>query len=201
MAKNTDSTRQKSLRHLRDLYAIDEVVPLFGLLRRLHGIDTTSLPLLAFLVAWVRDPLLRATTQPIQDAAEGDRIETISLAQAVGATFPGQYSELNQNKIARNAASSWTQSGHLSGRTKKIRQRIKPTPVAVTMALFLGHIAGYHGAAVFSNPWCALLDLSADRAKTIGQEAHRAGLLNLRMVGEVVDLSFPLFAAYDPELS
>ncbi|MBM9536187.1 hypothetical protein [Desulfobulbus alkaliphilus] len=199
--KNTESTRQKSLRHLRELYAIDERVPLFGLLRKLHAIDATSLALLAFQVAWARDPLLRATTQPIQEAAEGDRIEVISLAQAVGTTFPGQYSELNQNKIARNAASSWTQSGHLSGRTKKIRQRIKPTPVMVTMALFLGHIASYHGAAVFANPWCTLLDLNADRARTIGQEAHRAGLLNLRVVGEVVEVSFPLLAAYEPEVS
>ena len=71
----------------------------------------------------------------------------ISLAQALEARFPNQYSESNRNKIARNAASSWTQSGHLAGRAKKIRQRIKPTVVAVTMAFFLGDVAGYHGTA------------------------------------------------------
>ena len=199
--KNTESTRKESFRRLRELYSLDEGQSIFGLLRRLYEIDPNSLPLLAIQVAWARDPLLRATSQPVLDAADGDRVETVSLAQSLDALFPKQYSELSRDQTARHAASSWTQSGHLSGRTKKIRQRIKPTPVAVTMALILGHIAGYHGAVVFSNPWCALLDLSADRAKTIGQEAHRAGLLNLRMVGEVVDLSFPLFAAYEPELS
>lgn len=196
LGKDTDSTRKESLRRLRELYALDEARPIFGLLRKLHTIDTTSLPLLALQVAWARDPLFRATTSPVLEASEGERVETASLAQAFEATFPNQYSEVSRNTTARHAASSWTQSGLLAGRAKKTRQRIKPTAVAVSMALFLGDIAGYHGEAVFSSPWCALLDLNADRARAKGFEAHRAGLLNLRAVGEVVDLSFPLLAAF-----
>lgn len=201
LGKTTDSTRQKSLRHLRELYALDESTPIFGLLRKLHAMDAASLPLLAVQVAWTRDPLLRATTTPVMDASEGEQVETANLAQALETAFPNQYSELNRNKIARNAASSWTQSGHLAGRAKKIRRGIKPTAVAVTMAFFLGNIAGYHGAAVFSNPWCRLLDLNPDRAKAMGSEAHRAGLLNLRAVGEVVELNFPLFSEFQGQLS
>jgi len=200
LGKTTDSTRQKSLRHLRELYALDEATPIFGLMRQLHSMDAGSLPLLAVLVAWSRDPLLRATTPVVFDAAEGDRVETASLAQAVEAAFPNQYSELNRNKVARNAASSWTQSGHLAGRAKKTRQRVKPTAQSVTMAFILGELAGHHGAAVFSNPWCRLLDLSTDRARTLGLEAHRAGLVNLRAIGEVVELSFPMFTRFlEPE--
>lgn len=196
LEKTTDSTRQKSLRHLRELYALDEAAPIFGLLRQLHERDAASLPQLAALVAWSRDPLFRATTPPIFDASEGDLVETASLAQALEAAFPSQYSELNRNKIARNAASSWTQSGHIAGRAKKTRRRITPTVAAVAMAFFLGDLAGFHGASVFANPWCRLLDLSADRARTLGFEAHRAGLLNLRAIGEVVELSFPTFAKF-----
>jgi hypothetical protein len=200
LGKTTDSTRRESLRRLRELYALDEATPIFGLLRKLHAIDSESLPLLAIQVAWGRDPLLRATTPPITDAADGQRVETASLAQAFEAAFPAQYSELSRNQTARHAASSWTQSGHLAGRANKTRQRIKPTVVAVTMALFLGQIAGYHGAAVFSNPWCRLLDLDPDRARAMGFEAHRAGLLNLRAVSEVIDLSFPLLAEFQQGL-
>ena len=125
LGKGTESTRQKSLRHLRELYALDEATPIFGLLRKLHTTDAASLPLLAVQVAWARDPLLRATTPPIMDVSEGERVETASLAQALEAAFPNQYSELNRNKIARNAASSWTQSGHLAGRATVMRL---PTP-------------------------------------------------------------------------
>ncbi len=196
LGKNTDSTRKESLRRLRELYALDEVKPIFGLLRKLHAIDATSLSLLALQVAWARDPLFRATTQPVIDASEGERVETAALAQAFESTFPNQYSELSRGQTSRHAASSWTQSGHLVGRTKKTRHRVNPSAVAATMALFIGDIAGYHGAAVFSNPWCALLDLNADRARAMGQEAHRAGLLNLRAVGEVVEVTFPLLAEF-----
>jgi hypothetical protein len=192
LAKTTDSTRQKTLRHLRELYALDEAIPIFALLRKLAPVDHgASLPLLAIQVAWSRDPLLRATTQPVLNAAPGETVEQGSLAHAFEAAFPSQYSESTLQRTTRNAASSWAQAGHLAGRLRKIRQQIKPTPVAVTMALFLGQIAGHHGAEVFTNPWIRLLDLGADRARAMALEAHRAGLLNLRAVGDVVDLSFP----------
>src|ERR1039458_437297 len=45
LGKTTESTRQKSLRHLRELYALDEATPIFGLLRKLHAADAAS-PLL-----------------------------------------------------------------------------------------------------------------------------------------------------------
>ncbi len=196
LGKTTDSTRQKSLRHLRELYALDESTPIFGLLRKLQSIDPTSLPLLAFQVAWARDPLLRATTQPVIDAPEGERVGTASLADVLEEAFPNQYSETSRKGIARNTASSWSQAGHLVGRVTKTRKHIKPTTVAVAMALFFGGVAGYNGPAVFSNPWCRLLDLNADSARALGFECHRAGLLNLRAVGEVTELSFPLLAEF-----
>ncbi len=70
LGKKTNSTRKESLRRLRELYALDEEMPIFGLLRKLHAIDAASLPLLAIQVAWARDPLLRATTRPVLDASE-----------------------------------------------------------------------------------------------------------------------------------
>ena len=200
LGKTTDSTRRESLRRLRELYALDEATPIFGLLRKLHAIDAASLPLLAVQVAWSRDPLFRATIPAILDVSEGESVETARLAEALEAAFPNQYSPLSRDQTARHAASSWTQSGHLAGRAKKARQRLKPTIVAVTMALFLGNIAGYDGAAVFSSPWCRVLDLDPDRAKSLGLEAHRAGLLNLRAVGEVVELGFPVLAEFQGSL-
>ena len=201
LGKATDSTRKESLRRLRELYALDEATPVFAILIKLQAIHAASLPFLAIQVAWARDPLLRATTPPILGASEGDRVETASLAQAVEETFPDQYSQQSKDQTARHAASSWTQSGHLAGRTNKIRRHVTPTAVSVAMAFFLGHVAGYHGAAIFSNPWCRLLDLNPDRAKAMGLEAHRAGLLNLRAIGEVVEVGFPMFAELLPEVS
>lgn len=194
LAKKTDSTRKESLRRLRELYALSESTPIFAVLRALHAIDPASLPLLALQVAWARDPMFRATTPPVLDAPEGATVETARLDEALEGAFPGRYSTISRGQTARHAASSWTQAGHLAGRTNKTRRRVDPSPVAVTMALFLGHAAGHRGAAVFFSPWCRLLDLDADRARTKGLEANRSGLLNLRAIGEVVELRFPRFA-------
>jgi hypothetical protein len=194
LSKTTDSTRQKTLRHLKELYALNERVPLFRLLRKLHGIDPLSLPLLAVQIAWARDTLFRATSEVIFDSSEGDRLETEALEQGIQNAYPGHYSDTN--KIARNAASSWTQSGHLSGRNKKIRTPVKSTPAATTMALLLGATCGFHGTSVFSSPWCRLLDLTPDKARSAAQEAHRRGLLNLRCIADVVELDFPMFPEF-----
>lgn len=193
LGKGTESTRQKSIRHLRELYALSEAVPVFFVLRRLYVADPQGLPLLALLSAWGRDPLFRATTSAVLPIPDGAEVHTRTLAQAVADAFPDQYSELNQNKIARNAASSWTQSGHLSGRTRKVRRRVQPTAGAVAMALWLGDVAGFHGVSCFTSPWCRLLDLGADQARTRAMEAHRHGLLTMRAVGEIVELTFPRF--------
>lgn len=199
LGKRTESTRKESLRRLRELHGLDESIPIFGLLRKLNAIDPRSLPLLAVQVAWGRDPLFRATTGAILDAPEGGRVQTSSLAEAFDAAFPNQYSETSRNQTARHAASSWTQSGHLVGRTNKTRSRVKPSLAAITMAMLLGHMTSFHGSSIFSNPWCRLLDLTADQARSRALEAHRAGLLNLRAIGEVVEVDFPMFANLIPE--
>ena len=193
LGKTTVTTRQKSLRHLRELYALDEQCPLFKLLRRLHNRDPKSLPQLAFQVAWARDPLLRATTSAVLGAEIDSLMVPGKLEEAISTTFPHQYSELNLNKIARNAASSWTQSGHLVGRSQKVRHQLEPSVVAMVLALALGTLTGHAGAMVFSSPWCRLLDLSPERAKSLAFEAHRAGLIHLRAIGEVVEIGYPIF--------
>jgi hypothetical protein len=190
LGKQTDSTRQKSLRHLRELYALSEAVPIFAALRRLHAADPQAPPLLALLCAWCRDPLLRATTSAVLPVTEGAEVKTESLAEAVAGAFPGQYSEISKTAIAQHAASTWTQSGHLVGRTCKVRRRVQPSFGAVTMVLWLGQIAGFHGASCFDSPWCRLLDLSPNQARARAADAHRHGLLTLRSVGEIVELRF-----------
>jgi hypothetical protein len=190
LGKQTDSTRQKSLRHLRELYALSEAVSIFAALRRLHAADPQALPLLSLLCAWCRDPLLRATTPAVLPVIEGTEVKTESLAETVADAFPGQYSEISRAAISRHAASTWTQSGHLVGRTAKVRRQVQPRLGAVTMALWLGDIAGFHGVSCFDTPWCRLLDLGPSQARARAVDAHRFGLLTLRSVGEVVELSF-----------
>jgi len=196
LGKATESTRQKTLRHLRELYGLSSVIPIFSLFRDLMTSDAESGALISLLIAWARDPLLRATTPPILNAIIGDQVASGDLQQALTDVYPHQYSANNISKIARNAASSWTQAGHLTGRTKKIRTRVQPRPAAVTFALILAHVTGISGEQLFSSIWCRLLDLNASEARSLAEQAHRQELLTLRAVGPVVEISFPRFSQF-----
>jgi hypothetical protein len=196
LGKATETTRQKTFRHLRELYALSPKIPIFCVYRELMKFESQSAPLLSLLIAWARDPLLRATTPAILGATFGDQVRGDDLQQALTETYPHQYSAKNLAKVARNAASSWTQSGHLTGRTKKIRSRVEPRAAAITFALILGHVGGIAGAQLFSSLWCRLLDLNATEARSLAEQAHRQELLTLRALGPVVEITFPRFQQF-----
>lgn len=166
LGKATKTTRLETLRRLRELYALSTRYPIFTIYRELMIFDPASAPLLSLLIAWARDPLFQATTPAIVGAAFGSRVTADELQQVLSAAFPHQYSANNLGKIARNAASSWTQSGHLTGRTNKIRTRVDPRPAAVTFALILGNACGVAGVKLFTSVWCRLLDVNPSEARS-----------------------------------
>jgi hypothetical protein len=196
LRKATKTTRLETLRRLRELYALSTKYPIFTIYRELMIFDPASAPLLSLFIAWARDPLFQATTPAIVGAAFGSRVTADDLQQALSEAYPHQYSVNNLEKIARNAASSWTQSGHLTGRTKKIRTRVEPRPAAVTFALIMSHVCGDAGPQLFTSVWCRLLDLNSSEARSLAEQAHRQELLTLRAIGSVVEISFPRFRQF-----
>jgi hypothetical protein len=92
-------------------------------------------------------------------------------------------------KVCRNAASTWAQSGHLEGRTFKKRRTVLPSPAAVAFAIYLAYAAGFRGAEIFSCVWLRVLDCDPSRARQLALDAKRVGLLDLRMAGDVVELN------------
>ncbi len=110
-----------------------------------------------------------------------------ALSNAVG----GRLNEATLDKVLRNASSSWTQSGHLRGRSRKIRQCIETTPAATTYALLLGFAVGRRGRLLFDTPWAVILDASPHELIDSAVDAKRLGLLNIKQSGTIIDVSFP----------
>ena len=138
LGKKTLNSRQRSFRYLRELYALDPDTLLFRALRDLWESCPTDQPLLAMLCALARDPSLRATAAAVLPLSQGEAVTADDLARALMDRYPGIYIDAVANKVGRNAASSWTQSGHLIGRTGKTRIRAACGPAAVAYALLLG---------------------------------------------------------------
>lgn len=199
LGKQTVSTRRLTLQRLRELYALDPAVPLFRILRRLWDLDTQSRPLQALLTSLARDPLLLATADVILSLPEGAEFQRTAMREALAKAVEDRLNESTLNKVVRNAASSWSQSGHLEGRTFKFRRLVRPTPAAVAFALYLAHASGLAVEESLSSGWAKVLDCSASAALDLATAAKRLGLVDLRMAGDVIDLNLnrvdPAYAA------
>jgi hypothetical protein len=193
LGRPTHTGRQRSFRHLRELYFLDPGRPVFGAMRRLWDVDPEARPLLAGILAFTRDGILRASFPAIHQAPVGTVVTSDNLTKAVAAVYGADLSVETLGKTGRNTGACWTQTGHLVGRTKKVRQTVEPFPAAVAFAAFLGHLSGNRGVSVLETPWAALLDLPLGTELNALRTAHTQGLIDLLVAGNVVDLSFPLF--------
>jgi hypothetical protein len=190
LLKRSATTRRATAKHLVELYALDPAVPVFRLLRRLWDQDEASHPVLACLCANARDALLRCSAQAVLPAPHGTIITPEMIGNVIGEAIPERFSRNTLGTIARNAASSWTQSGHVGGHRSKRRACPTVTPAGAAYALALGYLAGARGAYLFETYWTAVLDRPAETIDALAFEAGRQGWLTYRRVGDVVDLRF-----------
>ena len=191
LGKKTLATRRGTAKRLGELYALDPDVSLFRVLRWFWQRDCEGRPLLALLCAAARDPLLRLTADSILNASEGQVVTANDLDETLARTVAHRLQPAIRAGVARRAASSWTQSGHLRGHSRKIRQRPNVSPGVVGYALSLGYLQGLRGSLLFSTFWARLLDLSPIPLAGLAEEASRRAWINYRHAGGVVDVRFP----------
>jgi hypothetical protein len=190
LGKKTLSSRQRTHRYLRELYAIDPAILLFRALRDLWDADIEAQPLVAILCALARDPSLRATAAAVLPEAPGTPVTAVDLQEALMIRYPGNYSVALANKVGRNAASSWTQSGHLAGRTNKTRAQANCRPAAVAYALLLSDIDGAVGEGLFDTLWTRVVDASPGVVHEQAFTASQRGWIDFRHGGGVTDVGF-----------
>ncbi|MFP4106354.1 MAG: hypothetical protein ACLFVU_09720 [Phycisphaerae bacterium] len=197
LGKRTAATRRLSAQRLSELYALDPEVPLFRVMRRCWYAEPDGHAVLALLLALARDPLLRVTAPVVLRMRPGEELARQQMTDALGRVVGGRLSEATLDKVVRNASSSWTQSGHLKGRGRKVRQQVQATPGATAYALLLGHLAGVRGAASFESLWARALDAPAAELQAIAMDARRLGYLDMTVAGGVVTVAFSRLLAPD----
>jgi hypothetical protein len=195
LSKPTGATRRLTNQRLGELYGLDPSIAIFRILRRLWDFEPGGHPLLALMASIARDPLLAATCPAVILVPLNSEFQRDAMNRAVRTVVGERLNESTLSKVCRNAASTWTQSGHLEGRTFKKRRAVSPSPATAAFAIYLAQAAGFRGAEVFSSAWLRVLDCDPSRARGLALDAKRLGLIDLRVAGDVVELNL---ARLDP---
>jgi hypothetical protein len=191
LGKRSGKTRALTFRHLAGLYALDPSLLVFRALRFFWQRDVDGQPLLAALCAYSRDPILRATAPFVLGFQEGATVTREAMEEFIDAQEPGRFSKATLKSTAQNINSSWTQSGHLAGRVRKVRTRPVATPGTVSLALLLGYVSGLRGESLFKSDSTRLLDCSFEKTIELAEDASRRSWISLKRVGQVVEVLFP----------
>lgn len=190
LLKQTVSTRRESFRRLREMYGLDIELLVFRAFRDLWNQTLEARPLLTLLCATTRDPMLRASAQVVLDAPVGSQVTSQMISRSIDDQYPGRLNSTTLANIGRHAASSWTQTGHLDGRSNKVRVRAQSYPTTVAYGLLLGHLCDARGEALFHTPWAKILDTPVHALKEQAALASRQGWLEYRQSGAVTEITF-----------
>lgn len=191
LGKRSGKTRRLTYRHLAELYSLDTAHLLFRALLYFWQRDEQGRPMLALLATYARDSIFRESAPMVLKAPEGSNIARESVEELIDSVEPGRFSKATLKSTAQNINSSWTKSGHLKGRIKKIRSQAKPTPGSAAYALLLSYLSGARGQNLFNTEYTRLLDCSREHVIELAEQASRRGWITYKRVGDVIEVLFP----------
>ena len=191
LLKRSGKNRNLTFGHMANLYILDDSYILFRALRYFWYRDMQGRQLLTLLCACATDSVLRNSRTLILGLSEGTIITSQDTEAFIEQTDPGRFSAATLKSTAQNINSSWTQSGHLSGRINKVRTKVCPSPGTVAYALLLGYLTGARGESLFSTEYAKLLDSSPVVLSELAAEASSRGWLVFKRIGNVIEVAFP----------
>jgi len=190
LGKPTVSSREKSFRHLVQLYGLDRNLPLFRAFRGLGFDDPPSLPLIALTCAFCRDEQLRASFGLIKQLRPGELLPRERMEEHLETCFPARFSPAMKKSLAQNVNTTWTEAGHLTGRVTKRRALPVPRLGASTYGMFAGFLLGLRGEALIRSVFAYLV--APDPSIVIGHlsSASARGWLRFRHAGGILEIDF-----------
>jgi len=190
LGKPTVSSRQKSFRHLTELYSLDPGFALFRNLRKIGSADEQSFPLIAATCVFCRDPQLRASFDLILSKKAGEIVSRAEMEAHLETAFPGRFSEAMKKSLAQNVNTTWTACGHLTGRSKKHRTIPKVRFGAVCYAMFAGWLSGLRGEYLLISIFAQLVAAEPGTIISALRDGTSHGWLRLRSGGGITEIDF-----------
>ncbi|KAF5028672.1 hypothetical protein DSECCO2_656630 [anaerobic digester metagenome] len=189
--KASVSGRRKSFAHLKKMYGLDPTIPLFRAFRWAWSrCEENERPILALLYALCRDDSIRTSASYILPLSPGSTAEIPPLSAILERAYPNRYSPAMIKSMTQNLLSSWTQSGHLSGRRDKQRIKASSHTSSAVFALFVGSLMGFQGRTLFDTLWVRALDVTDHELQESVRLATRKGWMKYHESGGMMEITF-----------
>jgi hypothetical protein len=192
LQKSTFSGRKMSFYRLKLLYSFDIHNPVFSGLHFFWNESPEERPLIALEAALAGDHILRYSAQKILPLGIGVHIPKKDMVEHIQKEYKKDYTQKMIESITRNVLSSWAQSGHLSGKIKKIRKKATAGPASLAYALYLGQLSGVLGASLFETLFVDALDATGMEIQRYLHAAMKKGWLIHRSAGGITELTITL---------
>ena len=196
LGKPTMVTRLRSADVLSKLYELDIFSESFHYFLLLWQHSESHRELLAMLMALHTDSLLSSTADVILNTGVGRDLLKSDLRDALLGKLSDidssvTYAESVVESTIRNIAASWTQSGHLEGRVRKIRRSVTPTIESVCLAAYLARKDAIAVNSMFTSKYFRVFDASVTEFRALLRDAYLAELLEYRESQDVFEVRFP----------
>lgn len=192
LQKKSISGREKTFGFLKKIYSLDKKIQLYNAFRWTWNISNErERSLLAMLCALARDASLRISAPYILSLSPGEIVTKEEIMELIETSFPNRFSLSVIDSMALNILSSWKQSGHLKGTTKKIRVKANSDIASCIFALAVGYLAGYRGRLLLDTLWIQTLDATDYEIQEYLQRAMKKGWIQFRQSAGMMEINFP----------
>ena len=190
--KASVANRTKTFNFLRRLYALDPRVPLFREAFRLQRIFPADFRALMGLLAFAREPLLRACADMIVRTPVGQAVGREAFEAWIREFAPGHYSQTMYVSFSHNLYASFFQLRYLGPAVGKLRLRLRPEakPATTAYAAYLDWLNGENGLSLLAGRYSSTLELTKAEHLALLSSAGQLGLMRVAHTGGVLHLDF-----------
>ena len=190
--KASAANRKKTFNFLRRLYALDLRVPLFREAFRLQKLFPADLRALMGLLAFAREPLLRACADMVMRTPIGQAVGRETFEAWIREFAPGRYSQTMYVSFSHNLYASFFQLGYLGPAVGKLRLRLHPEakPATAAYAAYLDWLNGENGLSLLAGRYSSTLELTKAEHLGLLSVAGQLGLMRVAHTGGVLHLDF-----------
>jgi len=189
--KKSQDGIKKTSGFLSQLYQFNLTFNKFKAFRFFWSIaDENEKVMLSFVFAVNNDYLLQENISVLSNYKLGAKVELESIENNIEKYHPNRYTKVTLHSIAKNIASSWKQTGFISGKVKNIRTEPEITYRVVSFAMLLAFIDGLRGDFIFHNDCILSLCLSENKIRELAVEASKRDLMQYQYAGNITSISF-----------